>query len=258
MTAAEIVGRIRQQLAAQGVAWRAETVDTFKAGNPHAAVTGIATTGMATLDVLERAASAGRNFVITHEPTFYSHQDTTTALEKDPTYAAKQRFVREHDMIVWRFHDHAHGIRPDPLVAGSARALGWTAYASPNEPRIYVLPSPTTLAQLARDVSSRLGGRAIRVAGEPDLVVTRIALGPGYGVPPLGPTFDVAVGGEMSESGGNLEYLADAAALGHRKGVIVLGHMLSEDYGMREVGEWLGGFLPGVPIQWVPAGEPFS
>ena len=41
---------------------------------------------MATFDVLRRAAAAGRNFVITHEPTFYSHMDQTTGLRGDPTY----------------------------------------------------------------------------------------------------------------------------------------------------------------------------
>ena len=167
MTAQEIVTRIRQRLAEQGISWRTETVDTFKAGNPETAVSGIATTGMATFDVLKRAAKAGRNFVITHEPTFYNHLDQTAAFEQDATYQAKQRFIREQNLVVWRFHDHAHAIRPDPLVAGSARMLGWSSYASPTEPRIYVVPQ-TTLRQLARDVATRLEGRAIRVAGDPD------------------------------------------------------------------------------------------
>ena len=30
--------------------------------------------------------------------------------------------------------------------------------------------------------------------------------------------------------------------------MILLGHMLSEDYGMREIGDWLRGFLTDVPI----------
>jgi putative NIF3 family GTP cyclohydrolase 1 type 2 len=257
MTAQEIVARIRQQLAAQGIPWRAETVDTFKAGDPDTPVAGIATTGMATFPMLKRAAKANRNFVITHEPTFYSHQDQTAALAQDATYEAKQRFIKENRLVVWRFHDHAHAIRPDPLVVGSARALGWTAYASPTEPRIYTVP-PTTLGALAADVARRLKGRAIRVAGDPAMKVTRVALGPGYGVPPLTSAFDVAVGGEASEAGGNTEYLADAAASGHPKGLIVLGHMLSEDFGMFEVGEWLRGFLTDVPIEWIAAGEPFS
>ena len=157
MTAQEIVTRIRQRLAEQGITWRTETVDTFKAGNPETAVSGIATTGMATFDVLRRAAKAGRNFVITHEPTFYNRRDQTATFEQDPTYQAKQRFIREHNLVVWRFHDHAHAIRPDPLVVGSARMLGWASFASPTEPRIYVVP-PTTLRQLARDVATRLEG----------------------------------------------------------------------------------------------------
>ena len=48
MTARDLVARIQQKLAAQGIAWRAETRDTFKAGNPDSQVRGIATTGMAT------------------------------------------------------------------------------------------------------------------------------------------------------------------------------------------------------------------
>ena len=257
MTAEEIVTRIRQQLAGQGIKWRTETVDTFKAGDPDTPVAGIATTGMATFAVLKRAAKANRNFVITHEPTFYNHLDQTATLAGDPTYEAKQRFIRDNRLVVWRFHDHAHAIRPDPLVAGSARMLGWTPYASATEPRIYNLP-PTTLRALAADVNRRLNGRAVRIAGDPAMKVARVALGPGYGVPPLTASVDVVVGGEMSESGGNSEYLADAAAAGQPKGIIVLGHMLSEDFGMFEVAEWLRGFLTDVPVEWVSAGEPFS
>jgi putative NIF3 family GTP cyclohydrolase 1 type 2 len=257
MTADQIVTRIKEKLAEQKIAWRAQTVDTFKAGKPETEVRGIATTGMATFDVLRRAAKAGRNFVIAHEPTFYNHQDDTAALQGDATYTAKQQFIADNQMIVWRFHDHAHALRPDPLVAGSARALGWSQYASPTNPRLHVVPQ-TTLRALAADVARQLKGRAIRVAGDPEMKVSRIMLGPGWGVPALTPDFDVAVGGEMPEAGGNTEYALDAIALGQAKGVIVLGHMLSEDFGMKEVGDWLRGFLTDVPIDWIAAGEPFS
>jgi putative NIF3 family GTP cyclohydrolase 1 type 2 len=257
MTAQEIVDRIRRRLAEQGIAWRAQTVDTFKAGAPDTVVRGIATTGMATLDVLQRAAAAGRNFVITHEPTFYNHLDETAALAGDAVYEAKQRVVAEHRLVVWRFHDHAHALRPDPLVVGSARTLGWTQYASPTEPRVFVLP-PTTLRALATDVARRLGGHAIRVVGDPEMPVRRVGLGIGFSAPPLGASIDVAVGGEIPESGGNAEYALDAAAAGQPRGLIVLGHMLSEDHGMREVAEWLRAFITDVPIDFVPAREPFA
>jgi putative NIF3 family GTP cyclohydrolase 1 type 2 len=258
MTAQEIVTRIQAKLAESGIAWRAQTVDTFKAGSPDTEVRGIATTGMATFDLLRRAAAKGRNFVIAHEPTFYNHLDQTATLEGDAVYQAKQQFIRDNQMVVFRFHDHAHALQPDPLVAGSARALGWTAFASPTEPRIYVLPAPTTLLGLATDIRRRLNGHAVRAIGDPMMPVRRIMLGPGSGVPALTPSFDVSVGGETSESGGNAEYVLDASSLGQPKGLILLGHMLSEDFGMQEVGTWLRSFLATVPIEWMAAGEPFS
>ena len=61
MTAQDVVTRIREQLARQGVTWREGGRDTFKAGKPETEVRGIATTGMSTFDVLRRAAAAGKN-----------------------------------------------------------------------------------------------------------------------------------------------------------------------------------------------------
>lgn len=257
MTGQELVTRIQQKLAAQEIAWRAQSRDTFKAGNPDAQVRGIATTGMATFDVLRRAAAGGHNFVITHEPTFYHDPEVPPGLEADPTYLAKQRFIAERDLVVWRFHDHAHMMRPDPLVTGSVRALGWTQYALPSNPRIYVVPT-TTLRQLATDVARRLNDHGIRIVGDPEMKVSRIALGPGYGIPALTPEIDVAIGGETAESGGNAEYALDAAAAGQHKGMIILGHLMSEDHGMQEVAEWLRTFVSDVQIAFVPAGEPFA
>jgi putative NIF3 family GTP cyclohydrolase 1 type 2 len=256
MTAQDVVTRIQDKLSSLGIAWRAQTVDAFKAGSPATEVKGIATSGMATLDLLQRAAAAGRNFVITHEPTFYNHTDQTTDLEPDPIYQAKQRFIKDHDMVVFRFHDHAHALKPDPLVVGSARMLGLAAYASPATPGLFVVPQ-TTLRALATDIEKRLQGHAIRVVGDPQMKVTRIMLGPGYSVPALGPAVDVSIGGENPESGGNAEYALDAVALRQPKGVILLGHMLSEDWGMQEVATWLRAFLTDLPIEWIPAKEPF-
>ena len=54
---------------------------------------------MATLDVLQRAAAAKRNFVVTHESTFFSHQDRTDNIAQDPTYLAKLEFIQ---------HNHAN------------------------------------------------------------------------------------------------------------------------------------------------------
>src|SRR4051794_40511932 len=88
-TAREIIDQIKAHV---GVPWREETVDTIKAGDPETPITGIATTMMATFDVIRRAQAEGKNLVITHEPTFYSHQDKTDVFEKenDPVWTDKE------------------------------------------------------------------------------------------------------------------------------------------------------------------------
>jgi putative NIF3 family GTP cyclohydrolase 1 type 2 len=75
VTAQEIVDRIKKDI---GVDWNSDDVDTFKAGHPSTIVSGIATTSMATLDVLQKAVAAGANLIITAAPTFYSRADLST------------------------------------------------------------------------------------------------------------------------------------------------------------------------------------
>jgi putative NIF3 family GTP cyclohydrolase 1 type 2 len=76
VTAQEIVDRVKKHI---GVDWNSDdVVDTFKAGDPATVVTGVVTTSMATLDVLQKAVKAGANLVITAAPTFYSRADLNT------------------------------------------------------------------------------------------------------------------------------------------------------------------------------------
>jgi hypothetical protein len=72
ITAQEIVDRVKKNI---GVDWVGNDVDTFKAGDPATIVTGVVTTSMATLDVLQKAVQAGANLIITAAPTFYSRAD---------------------------------------------------------------------------------------------------------------------------------------------------------------------------------------
>jgi len=255
LTARQVIERIQKNV---GVEWRAKTVDTFKAGNPDTQVKGIATTVMSTYDVLERAAAAGKNLVITHEPTFYNHEDQTEAIANDPVYKAKHELIAKHDLVVWRFHDHWHARKPDGMITGMAKDLGWTKFQGENEPR-YTLPE-TTLGALATDVAAKLHGGAIRVVGRKDAKVSRVGLAVGYndlrGAMRGLQAFDVLVIGESREWEG-VEYAADLAATGAPKGLIILGHALSEDPGMKECAAWLRTFVTEVPIEFIPAGEPY-
>jgi putative NIF3 family GTP cyclohydrolase 1 type 2 len=258
LTAAAVIQRIKEQV---GVPWRTETVDTIVAGSPAAVVRGVATTMMATLDVVERAAAAGKNLVITHEPTFYSHQDTTAALLQDATYKHKAEVLRSHDMVVFRFHDHWHARRPDGIAFGMARELGWQGMADANNQRRFTLPG-VPLAQLVKEMEARLGARTIRVLGDPALVVRRVAASWGYTSPDPGmatfarPDLDLLVIGEAREWE-LVEYAQDCIRAGQKKALVVLGHVVSEQAGMKYCAEWLRGFVPEVPVEFVAAPEPF-
>lgn len=255
LTARQVIERIQKNV---GVPWRTETVDTIKSGSPDTAVKGIATTMMATLDVVERAASAGRNMVITHEPTFYTHEDKTDNLKDDPTYRFKQDFLDKHDMVVFRFHDHWHAHRPDGIATGMVEALGWAKNVDPRNPRQFLFDS-MTLGDLAKQLRDRLQVRAMRVVGDPNLKVRTVAGNWGYAGssrPFARPDLDVLVIGEAREWE-LIEYAADTITSGRKKGLIVLGHIPSEQAGMIYCANWLKTFITEVPVEFIAAREPF-
>lgn len=258
-TAQEIIDQIKSHV---GVPWRAETVDTFKAGDPQTRVTGIATTMMATYDVLRRAAAQSKNLVITHEPTFYSHLDKTAEFESahDPVWAEKDKFIREHHMVVWRFHDHWHMRTPDGIMEGVLAKLGW-ARTYDAATGIARLPE-TRLDQLATEVEKKLGAKVLRVVGRPEMRVSTVALEPGAGGPAghlralRRDDVDVLLIGEVPEWE-TVEYVSDAVAEGKRKALLMVGHIPSEQPGMETCAEWLKTFVKDVPVSFVPAIEPF-
>lgn len=260
ITAADVVARIADK---SGVTLPANTVDKFKAGDPQTAVKGIAVTMMATLDVLKRAAAEGDNFIITHEPTFYSHRDTLGILESenDSVLAVKQKFIRDHGLVVWRFHDAPHSMKPDMINSGIVNALGWQKMRRAGSDVTFDLPS-TSLRSLADKVGEKLGAKSVRISGDPTARVSSVVLTQGF------PGFvtnrhaiqsahpDVVILGEDHEWE-SIEYVVDAISEGRIKGLIVLGHIPSEQAGMEEFTKWLRGFVTEAPIHFVRTADPF-
>lgn len=259
-TAAHVIARIVEHT---GVALPNGTVDTFKAGDPDTPVRGIAVTMMATLDVLQRAAAKGHNLIITHEPTFYSHRDELTVLdqENDPVTASKKKFIVDHGLVVWRFHDLPHLMKPDMITTGIVRALGWDSNQRGDTARLFQV-KPTSLEDLADNMGKRLNSSAVRIVGDPKARVSRVALTQGF--PGFGAnrhayqfhTVDVLAIGEDHEWE-TIEYATDAIAAGQLKGLIVLGHISSEQAGMDEATKWLKTFITEVPVEFVPTKDPF-
>ena len=114
----------------------------------------------------------------------------------------------------------------------------------------------------ACELKEKLRIPSLRVIGDGQMPVRRIGLScgcPGWerhrailrtaGV-------DVLVCGEQREWE-TCEYVRDSAAAGQPRGLIVLGHLNSEEGGMAYLAEWLRERVAEVPIHFVPAGDPF-
>lgn len=254
-TAEQVIERIRQNV---GVPWRAQTVDKIVMGDGATAVKGIATTMMATFDVVKRCVAAGANLIVTHETPVYMHQDDVQPLAKDPTYLAKKQFIEENKAVVFHFHDHWHARRPDGIATGMMRELGWEKNADPENPRRYTFPG-TPLAQFAKDIQTKLNARTVRVVGDPKLAVNRVTASWGYMSTvaiAARQEIEVLVVGETREWE-VVEYIQDCIAAGQKKALVVIGHVLSEQAGMKYCAEWLKTLVPEVPVQFMAAPEPF-
>ena len=261
-SAQEIVDRIKAHV---GIPWMTQTRDTFKAGDPQTPVKGIALTMMATLAVLKRAAANGQNLIITHEPTFYDDPDRAETVpqgENDPVLAEKRAFIEKNQLVIWRFHDHQHRMAPDQVELGNAHKLGWEKYQDPSNQYLFTLPE-TTLGKLAEEVKEKFGISAVRIVGDREMKVTRVAFSPGFagakreiGALEM-PDVQVLLAGETREWE-TVEYVADAITEGRQKALIVLSHIPSEQSGMQECVRWLKTFVSEVPIEFVVTPDPFS
>jgi putative NIF3 family GTP cyclohydrolase 1 type 2 len=257
LTAAEVIARIQKHYAAK---IPASTVDTIKAGDPSTPVTGIATTFLATMDVLREADRLGLNLVITHEPTFYNHLDETVFFVGDPVYLEKLAFIQKHHMVVFRFHDQMHEVVPDPVAVAFVQAMGWQDYMDAGSPWQLTIPR-TTLLDLSRELAKKLNAPTLRVVGKPDLPITHVVLRPGAAgtqkqiLALRSDDVEVLLAGEVPEWE-TVEYVRDASAQGRHKALILMGHAISEEAGMKQCAEDLRALFPNVEVQFVAAGQP--
>ncbi|KAA6457935.1 hypothetical protein DYQ86_21460 [Acidobacteria bacterium AB60] len=279
LTAEQVVQRIRSKMASDGIPWQPpfpwKPVDGFKYGDPATPVTGVVFTFQASFEVLKKAVQAGKNFIISHERMFWDHLDdlgtlqhdqpfeVPGSLETDPVVVAKRRYCEENSLVVWRFHDHQHMLKPDPILTGLIAKLGWQRYSVPVQGQMigtaFVLPE-TPLKEVARHVARSLDSTTVRVIGDPNLPVKRVGLGAHKLVEILKPlqTCDVVLMSEPQDCDA-FPYLRDAISLGmpHPKGLIAANHEKFEEWGEQDAPAWLKTVLPELPVEFIAAGDPY-
>lgn len=153
MTVREIVDKIIEKTGVEPLP-EDKTCDHLMTGSWDMEVKGVVTTFMATVDVIKEASALGANFIITHEPTWFSGADDTEWLLEDPVYLEKKKLIEENHIAIWRFHDHMHMDKEDGIYRGFDEELGWGKYRVKCEGElgwfggVYELPV-TTLEELA-------------------------------------------------------------------------------------------------------------
>ena len=259
---------------------RHQTCDHLIIGRPDLEVTGIVTTFMATVDVIRRTHELGANFIISHEPTWFTGQDDNDVswCSGDPVYERKRALLEEYSMAVWRFHDHMHMDPQDGIYRGFDEQMGWAGYRMPllqdqdlfpkgKFDGCYEIPE-RTLESLAKEIQEKLHMPVLRSIGDPKARITRVAVLVGGGSLGLGVEqmpmelmhmrdIQTVLCGDITEW--TLPaYVRDAYQLGMNRSILVLGHEKSEEPGMYHLPAWLKSIAGEIPVTPVPAEEPFS
>ena len=282
MKAGQIVDAI---LAHSDIGHRLEkTCDVYASGGPDTPVNGIVTTFMATAGVIKKAIELNANMIVTHEPTFFTGWDSTEWLAEDSVYLAKKKLIEENNIVIWRYHDHMHMKKPDAIYEGLIEELGWQELRAETEDKpqgtgpkdfnafisgfrdMWDIPE-TTLAELAVFFKEKLQMDVIQLVGDPSMKVGRVGILVGGGSLGLGREempmqimerhhIDVMVCGEITEWT-LCSYVNDAVNLGFNKALIIAGHERTEEWGMKHMAQWLKPLVPGLPVHFADAGEPF-
>jgi putative NIF3 family GTP cyclohydrolase 1 type 2 len=237
------------------------TVDVIKEGDPKTIVTGIITCMFATMDVLKEAVAKKSNLLIVHEPLYYNHLDATENLRNDPVFLEKKKFITDHNLVIWRFHDYIHSMRPDGIEMGMINKLGWKDFVVKGTSNQFVLPE-TSLKELLKNLKQVFPKNAFYVVGNPDMKLTNVRLAEGA---PGSTTHirllednktQVLLAGE-SQQWETYEYMRDAVSQGKNKAIIFLGHVSSEEAGMDFCSTWLKNFVKDIPVTYIECGPAF-
>ena len=263
LTAGEVVARIKKNL---GIPWNDMTYrDLYRIGGPGSPVAGICSTFGTNLNLMQRSVKAGLNMIITHEPTFWTDADVVPpggpsggtacdlTCQSDPLFKAKLDWAIGNKVVVWRIHDHIHRMQPDGISLGLNRRLNWIQYQVGGNQSRWDIP-PTTLGELAQYVVKTLDTRSVRIIGDPNLRVVKVAFG--RSLSSMAQEVDCIIASEGREYD-TFEYVRDAVFSGAKKAAIFVSHEAHEDPGMEEFAKWLKPFVPEVPVQYISTTDEF-
>ena len=239
------------------VDWQ-NTTDTFKAGNPSREVRTVAVAWKASGEALREAVSRGADLFVSHESICVRAINGSPEPEVNfalPSEGSKFDWLHETGLVVYRCHDvwdrfPGEGIR-DSWQAG----LEMDGEIIADEYPLYVTKIPQLrVRDFARHVLQKvrpLRQNGIMLSGNIDKEVSRIATGTGVTTDPV----------KMIELGADAGIMTDDYYLHVRIGAhaceldfptIIVNHGVSEEWGVRNLVQYIGRVFPAVEVFHIP------
>ena len=234
--------------------------DKCISGSPEAEVTKVAVCMFATPDLIKEAAAWGAELLIAHEPVFHS-----SAEEQDEVDVEKRKLIEDLGITVYRYHDHTHYTTPDIIAAGEFQQIGLEGTMETTEVfdlvRLHLKEAITPLT-LAKLIEEKLGIKHVRICGDrntPCKVLSGMFGAPGNAAfeELKAKHSEIVLVGETREWQ-LAEYARDAAQLGHKKSLLILGHEGSERDGMRYTADLVAEHFPELKVRYLESGEVYS
>ena len=249
---------IFQTLMDEAILKNEDTCDGLIAGDENKTVNKIGTCFKLTAELIERAAKADVDMIITHEPTFARGN---MADDADRIDVLKRKMLIDSRITVYRFHDYAHNSEPDYIHDGFIKTVDLKIKRKFDRESLgvcrYELDEDLTTRELAIRIREKLGVEFVRIVGKDDYPLKTVCLGLGeVGLTQINTLFDpgcdLFITGELGEVCVD-EYVRDACYFGENKSVLVLGHYSSEYAGMRLLAEILNEKI--APTVFLDSGE---
>lgn len=243
------------------------------AGRSDASVTGVALLADPSLEALSKAVAARASLILSPETPFYARPfdpaaangpsaaiaaSTIAALHESPAYRAKQAFIAEHNLTVYRLKPRtaARDVAADAIAA----RLGWTSHRLPGEHAIYAPPNVSVghLVQLAHSRLGALGG--LRFIGDPVMPLRSILIVPGT-AEVVSTTralrhADALLTGDVREWE-VVTYIHDSIDAGLPKALVATGRILSEQPFLEHCALTIRHAFPGIPLYAPAQADPF-
>ena len=235
---------------------REKTVDSFRSGDPGRDVHTVAVGWMSTIYDLRQAVRLGCDLFITHEPTFWEHWAPESKYRHDLGGIEKTRLLEESGLVVLRCHDAWDAWPEIGIRDGWARGLGLTNQIGVSHDKwsaFFEVPR-TTLRKFARHVAAKvkpIGQDSVQVLGDPDMTVSKIAVGVGCYTPDIDA---IRQGADclIGTYDGNWYYWETRERFVEcGAGVISVEHGTTEYWGMKNCADYVAKTWPGLKVHYL-------